>query len=107
MTGPSTEGSDGERLAVTSECHECSEALDAAREAVTVARRLAMVADNAILNGDFQRARAALRDLHQAVAATDDTGGPDAPRTASQLTSAGGRAGFPDSPASPPRGNGP
>ena len=92
---------------MTSECHECSEALDAAREAVTVARRLAMVADNAILNGDFQRARAALRDLHEAVAATDDTDGHDAPSAASQLTSAGGRAGFPDSPASRPRGNGP
>jgi hypothetical protein len=46
----------------------------------TVARRLVIVADNAILNGDFQRARAALRDLHEAVAAsTDDTDGRDAP----------------------------
>jgi hypothetical protein len=70
VTGPPTEGSDAERLAVTPECHECSEALDAVREAVTVARRLAMVADNAILNGDFQRARAALRDLHETVAAS-------------------------------------
>jgi hypothetical protein len=95
VTGPATEGSDGERLAVTSECHECSEALAAAREAVTVARRLAMVADNAIVNGDFQRARAALRDLHEAVAATDYTAGHDAPIATSQRTSAGGRTGFP------------
>lgn len=70
VTGPATGGGDGERLGVTSECHGCNEALDAAREAVTVARRLAMVADNAILNGDLQRARAALRDLREAVAGT-------------------------------------
>ena len=54
---------------MTSDCNECNEALGAAQGAVMVARRLAMVADNAIVNGDLRRARAALRDLHDAVAA--------------------------------------
>jgi hypothetical protein len=53
---------------VTAECNECNEALDAARQAVAAARRLAMVADNAIANGDLRRARAALRDLQDTVA---------------------------------------
>lgn len=48
---------------MAADCNECNEALDAAREALAVARRLAMVADNAIMNGDLHRARAALRDL--------------------------------------------
>jgi endonuclease/exonuclease/phosphatase (EEP) superfamily protein YafD len=43
--------------------NECNEALDAAREALAVARRLATVVDNAILNGDLNRARAALQNL--------------------------------------------
>jgi hypothetical protein len=72
VTGPATGGGAGERLAVASDCHGCNEALDAAREAVAVARRLAMVADNAILNGDLQRARAALRDFQEAVATPND-----------------------------------
>jgi len=66
-TGPtthaSTEGGDGERRAVAADCNECDEALDAAREALAVAQRLATVADNAILNGDLHRARAALQNL--------------------------------------------
>lgn len=62
-TGNSTVGGDRERPAVAANCNECNEALDAAREALAVARRIAMVADKAILNGDLHRARAALRDL--------------------------------------------
>jgi hypothetical protein len=54
--------------AATSECNECNEALDAARDAIATPRRLALVADNAIVNGDLQRARSALRDLHDAAA---------------------------------------
>ena len=48
---------------MAADCNECNEALDAAREALAVARRLATVADNAILNGDLHRARAALQNL--------------------------------------------
>ena len=33
------------------------------REAVAIARRLALVAENALLNGDLQRALTAMRDL--------------------------------------------
>jgi len=40
-----------ERLAVTSECNE---ALDAARAALTTARRLALVAESALVNGDLR-----------------------------------------------------
>jgi hypothetical protein len=50
----------------TAGCNECNEALDAARDTVVEARRLAIVAENALLNGDLQRARSALRDLRHA-----------------------------------------
>jgi hypothetical protein len=49
-------------------CNECNERLDAARAAITAARRLALVAQNALTNGDVQRARVALRDIHDATA---------------------------------------
>ena len=49
---------------MTSECNECNEALNAARAAITAARRLALVAENALVNGDLRRARAALQNLH-------------------------------------------
>jgi hypothetical protein len=62
-TGVSTEWDAGRRPEATSECNECNEALDAARDAIEAARRLALVADNAIVNGDLERAREALRDL--------------------------------------------
>jgi len=65
-TGVPTEGSGQRRLAATAECNECNEALDAAREMAMAARRLAMVAHNALLNGDLQRARSALHELHDA-----------------------------------------
>ena len=42
-----------------------------ARDALAKARRLALVVQNALLNGDLQRARAALRDLHAAAAGTE------------------------------------
>jgi len=41
---------------VAADCNECNEALDAAREALAVAGRLATVAGNAILNGDLSTA---------------------------------------------------
>jgi hypothetical protein len=53
-----------------------NEALDEVREAVTVARRLAMVA---ILNRDLLRARVALRDLQEVAAkSTDNADGENA-----------------------------
>jgi hypothetical protein len=61
-----TERGDRKRPLATSGCNECNEALDAARTAIAVARRLALVAKNALINGDAQRAHAALRDLHDA-----------------------------------------
>ena len=66
--GPS-EGLDQARPGVEAECNECNEALDAARKPVAAALRLAMVADNAIANGDLKRARGALRDLQDALGA--------------------------------------
>jgi len=46
-----------------SECNECNEALKMARDAVAMARRLALVAENALVNGDLRRVRSVLRDL--------------------------------------------
>jgi hypothetical protein len=60
---------------VAAECNECNEALDAVRGALDAACRLANVADNAIVNGDLQRARAALLDLRDTVAAATTLGG--------------------------------
>jgi hypothetical protein len=68
-TGVSTEGDAGRWPEVTAECNECNEALETARTAVKKARRLAIVAENALLNGDLQRARSALRDLEEATSA--------------------------------------
>jgi len=45
--------------------------LQTARDAIATMRRLALVAENALLNGDLQRARLALVDL-QAANARDD-----------------------------------
>ena len=64
-TGASTKAGALERPAATFECNECNEALEAARGA-TAAHRLALVAENALINGDLRRARAILRDLHHA-----------------------------------------
>jgi hypothetical protein len=49
---------------VTLDCNECNEALDTARAVIAAARRLALVVQNALLNGDVRRAQAALRNLH-------------------------------------------
>jgi len=65
-TGISTEGGAAERPEVTLDCHECNEALQTARDAMAMTRRLALVAENALLNGDLQRARLALVDLQEA-----------------------------------------
>ena len=63
VTIVSTAGAAPERLGVTFGCNECNEALDAAREALRTARRVVLVAENALTNGDLFRARAALADL--------------------------------------------
>jgi hypothetical protein len=57
-----------ERPAVTFECNECNEALDALRVAVRNARRLAFVAANALANGDVTRGQAALSALNETLA---------------------------------------
>jgi hypothetical protein len=49
-------------------CNEWNEALDAARSAITAARRLALVDQNALINGDVRRAWSALREFHDATA---------------------------------------
>lgn len=61
------------RPKATVDCNECNEALDLARDAVAMARRLALVAQNALLNGDLRRVRSILQDLQDA-ASSDDTG---------------------------------
>jgi hypothetical protein len=61
-------GGAGKRPAATSDCNECNEALQTAREVMVMARRLALVAENALLSGDLQRARSALLNLQEATA---------------------------------------
>ena len=73
-TGVSTEAGALGRPAATSECNECNEALEAARGALTAARRLALVAQNALSNGDLGHARAVLRDLHDATVSWERSG---------------------------------
>lgn len=68
-TGAPTEAGYRTRSAVALDRNHCNEALGAARTYVAAARRLAMVADNAIVNGDLKRARVALRDLRFALKA--------------------------------------
>lgn len=72
VTVAPTEGTVQARPEVTLGCNECNEALEAARAAITAARRLALVATNALLNGDLQRAQGALLDI-QASSATITT----------------------------------
>ena len=52
-----------DRPEATVRCNECNDALEMARDAVAMARRFAFVAQNALLNGDLQRACSVLRDL--------------------------------------------
>ena len=54
-------------------CNECNEGLEFAQAAIRSARGLAMVAINAITNGDLQRARAVLVDLQQVIATPNDS----------------------------------
>jgi hypothetical protein len=46
-----------QRPAVTFDCNDCNEVLNAVRAALTVARRLALVAENALVNGDLRGAQ--------------------------------------------------
>jgi hypothetical protein len=62
-----TEGSDRKRPPAASECNE---ALAAVQGVVAEQRRLAIVAENAIANGDLARARSALRELYNATPPT-------------------------------------
>jgi len=50
---------------MTVHCNECNETLEAVRATVTNAKRLAIVAENALANGDVARARAALAALNE------------------------------------------
>jgi hypothetical protein len=68
MTLPPTESGAVERHAATRRCNECNEALEAALETIQAAGRLAMVATNALTNGDLHGARETMRDLQQVVA---------------------------------------
>ena len=68
VTVAPTEGAALKRPAVAFDCNECNEALDAARATLTAARRLALVAENALVNGDLRRARTAVRNLHDLTA---------------------------------------
>ena len=67
MTVAPTEDSALERPAVVSGCNECNEVLNAARVTIRNARRLTLVAENALANGDVIRARAALAVISQDV----------------------------------------
>jgi len=75
VTGSSTKGGVLERPPVALDCNECNEALDAVRAALLAAGRLALVAENALVNGDLRRVQSALRNLHHATTsgATPDT----------------------------------
>src|SRR5262249_11524671 len=70
VTATSTDRAALERPAAMPDCNECNEALDVARAAITVARRLALVALNALVNGDAHRAHAALQDLRDATSSS-------------------------------------
>ena len=63
VTVASRERSDVERPEATVRCNECNDALEMACDAVAMARRLALVAQNALLNGDLRRVGALLQDL--------------------------------------------
>lgn len=73
VTVAPTRGRALERPAAIPGCNECNEALDAARSVITAARRLALVAQNALINGDVRRAWSALREFHDATAGAGDS----------------------------------
>jgi len=54
------------RPEATSGCNECNEALETARDVLAKVRRFALVVQNALLNGDLQRAAWVLHDLEAA-----------------------------------------
>jgi hypothetical protein len=56
ITGTSPDGAALERPAAMPDCNGCNKALDAALSAITAARHLALVAQNALINGDVRRA---------------------------------------------------
>jgi len=66
VTGTATEGTAPGRPPATFDCNECNEVLQTARNVTAMTRRLALVAENALLNRDLQRARLALVDLQEA-----------------------------------------
>ena len=73
-TGLPADGGALERPAVVSGCNECNELLYAARVTIGNARRLALVAENALANSDVIRGWAVLGDLRQALLGFDDRG---------------------------------
>jgi hypothetical protein len=48
---------------VVADCNDCNEALNQARDVAVMARRLVLVARNALVSGDVHRALAVLRQL--------------------------------------------
>jgi hypothetical protein len=73
MVAP-TELAARERPPVTFDCNECNEALDSARTSIQTAGRLALVARNALINGDARRACVALQELHDATESGEPRG---------------------------------
>jgi hypothetical protein len=57
VTVSPTETTAQARHEVTFGCNECNEALNGVRAALATVRRLALVAQNALANGDLARAR--------------------------------------------------
>jgi hypothetical protein len=66
VTVTSTDDGATRRHPAASECNDCNEAAGALRQTLAVVRRLVLIADNAILEGDLRRARDALEELHAA-----------------------------------------
>jgi hypothetical protein len=71
MTVAPTETGGVERHAVARGCNECNEPLDGAREVIRTARRLAIVAMSAVVNGDSHRIRDVLGQLQNVLASED------------------------------------
>jgi hypothetical protein len=67
-----TEPSAVERHAVARRCNECNDTLAGAREVIGTARRLAIVAMSAVMNGDPHRTRDVLDQLQSVLAAQDE-----------------------------------
>ena len=79
-----------ERPEAMSRCNECNDALETEHTTLAMARRLALVAQNALLNGDLRRIGALLRTSATLRAHVSHAGRPGL-RTALDLRSPCGR----------------